>query len=95
MVDRMNELINFDQSTSQGKYINEIKERSFAFEIEDTGSDDETALKQRKVLPFGLQIRQAAQSNYLGAQGKSAALKRYSLNNGAFKVECENKHKTE
>ena len=43
MVDRRNELINFDQSSS--KHINEIKERSFAFEIEDTGSDDETALK--------------------------------------------------
>ena len=61
---KMNDLktfVYFDQSMSQIESIEDIRERNFAYEVIDTGKEDDADLKPKRVLPFGMQIRHAAQ----------------------------------
>ena len=95
---KMNDLktfVYFDQSTSQIETIDDIREQRFAYEVQDNGKEDEADLKPKRVLPFGMQIRHAAQQKFLNDNEEYAALRQYSFNQNSFKFNGQKKTEQE
>ena len=95
---KMNDLktfVYFDQSTSQIESIEDIREQRFAYEVLDNGKEDDADLKPKRLLPFGMQIRHAAQQKFLNENEDCAALRRYSVNHNSIKFSGQKKTEQE